>query len=120
MKETDAGEVEVVLGCMLVMCYNRVPQISDYWSTHPSLGNISIQNARARYRFKMISLKLYFSSPKKTAEYCKTYYIDNVVQRLKGKNSSFKSIDESMTKFKGRSTLKQYMPLKPVKRGIKL
>lgn len=25
-----------------------------------------------------------------------------------------------MTKFKGRSTLKQYMPLKPVKRGIKM
>jgi len=126
LKETDAGEVEVVLGCMLVMCYNRVPQISDYWSTHPSLGNISIQNAIARDRFKMISSKLYFASPKKPAEYCKTYYIDDVVQCLKGtfqkcrQDSSFQSIDESMTKFKGRSTLKQYMPLKPVKRGIKL
>jgi hypothetical protein len=30
------------------------------------------------------------------------------------------SIDEAMIPFKGRSTLKQYMPLKPVKRGIKV
>lgn len=30
------------------------------------------------------------------------------------------SIDESMIKFKGRSSLKQYMPLKPIKRGYKV
>ena len=30
------------------------------------------------------------------------------------------SVDEAMIPFKGRSTLKQYMPLKPVKRGIKV
>ena len=29
------------------------------------------------------------------------------------------SIDEAMIKFKGRSSLKQYVPLKPIKRGIK-
>ena len=30
------------------------------------------------------------------------------------------AVDEAMIKFTGRSTLKQYMPLKPVKRGIKV
>ena len=30
------------------------------------------------------------------------------------------SIDEAMIPFKGRLSLKQYMPLKPVKRGIKV
>lgn len=30
------------------------------------------------------------------------------------------SVDESIIKFKGRSTLKQYNPLKPIKRGYKL
>ena len=29
------------------------------------------------------------------------------------------SIDEAMIKFMGRSTIKQYLPLKPIKRGIK-
>ena len=30
------------------------------------------------------------------------------------------SIDEAMIPFKGRSALKQYIPLKPIKRGIKV
>lgn len=30
------------------------------------------------------------------------------------------SVDESMIKFKGRSVLKQYLPMKPIKRGYKL
>ena len=30
------------------------------------------------------------------------------------------SVDEAMVPFKGRSTLKQYTPLKPIKRGIKV
>ena len=30
------------------------------------------------------------------------------------------SIDEAMIHFKDRSTLKQYMPMKPIKRGLKV
>lgn len=30
------------------------------------------------------------------------------------------SVDESMIKFKGRSTLRQYNPMKPIKKGYKL
>ncbi|KAJ8967366.1 hypothetical protein NQ314_002936 [Rhamnusium bicolor] len=30
------------------------------------------------------------------------------------------AIDESMIRFKGRSSLKQYMPKKPIKRGFKV
>lgn len=36
------------------------------------------------------------------------------------KNTNSQSIDEAMVKFKGVSSLKQYMPLKPVKRGYKV
>ncbi|KAJ0169159.1 hypothetical protein K1T71_014926 [Dendrolimus kikuchii] len=35
-------------------------------------------------------------------------------------NSSTQSIDECTVKFKGRSSLKQYMPKKPIKRGFKV
>jgi hypothetical protein len=30
------------------------------------------------------------------------------------------AVDESMVKFKGRSTIKQYMRVKPIKRGFKI
>ena len=34
--------------------------------------------------------------------------------------SKFVSIDEGMVKYKGRLGFKQYMPVRPVKRGIKV
>jgi len=36
------------------------------------------------------------------------------------KPSEKQAIDESMVKFEGRSTLKQYNPMKPIKRGFKI
>ncbi|GFY68708.1 piggyBac transposable element-derived protein 4 [Trichonephila inaurata madagascariensis] len=70
---------------------------------------------------------MYFNNPKKPENAPKTYYMDEVMKCSKKKNilearqdSPFQSIDESMAKFKSRSSLKQYSPLKPIKRGIKL
>jgi len=36
------------------------------------------------------------------------------------KQSGTVAVDESMIAFKGRNSLKQYMPLKPIKRGYKV
>ncbi|XP_046394787.1 piggyBac transposable element-derived protein 4-like [Ischnura elegans] len=124
--ETDPGEILLVLGCMLVMSYNKVPSISDYWSHNPSLGNEAIKGAISRNRFQLLISKLYFTDPEQPASSSKTYYIDEVISCLKHTfskardESPYQSIDESMTKFKGRSALKQYLPLKPIKRGIKI
>ena len=58
---TDEGEVMIVLGVMFVMCYNRVPNPSDYWPNpnNPSLGNQFIKNAISRNRFEFLMSKLY-------------------------------------------------------------
>ncbi|XP_035215305.1 piggyBac transposable element-derived protein 2-like, partial [Stegodyphus dumicola] len=123
---TDPSEIMLVLGCMLVMSYNRVPKFSHYWSSNPSLGNVAIKNAISRDRCKTLLSKLYFAAPEKPENASKTYYIDEVVSCLKQtfkqcrSESSYQAIDESMAKFKGRSSLKQYIPMKPVKRGIKI
>ena len=45
--------------------------------------------------------------------------LKSTFQRIR-QDSVFQSLDESVTKFKGRSSFKQYMPAKPVKRGIKV
>ena len=51
---TSPEEILVVLGCVLVMSYNRLPAIYMYWSTSPSLGNALIKTAIARDRFQIL------------------------------------------------------------------
>lgn len=56
----------------------------------------------------------------------KTYYAEKLLLCFKHtfqkarEDSTFQSIDESMEKFKGHSSLKQYMPMKPINWGIKI
>lgn len=124
--ETSRGEIKIVIGCTLVMCYNRVPAMHMYWSRNKSLQNSAISEAISRDRFMLLMGKLYFNNPEKPPGASKIYQIEEILSCMKHtflktrSDSMFQSIDEAMTKFKGRSSLKQYMPLKPIKRGIKL
>nr|CAI5853271.1 unnamed protein product [Callosobruchus analis] len=66
---------------------------------------------------------MYFNKPAKLQHTPKIYYVEEVMSCPKHtfqnarSDSSFQSIDESMTKFKGRSSLKEFLPLEPVKTG---
>lgn len=92
----------------------------------PSIGNEVIKKIISRDKFCVLFEKLYFTSPQKPSNASKTYYVEDMVECLRTifqkhrEDSSFQSINESMTKLKGRSSLEQYMPLKPIKRGIKI
>ena len=55
---TDEGEVMILLGVMFVMCYNRVPNLSDYWSNSSLLGNHFIKNAISRNRFQFLIVQV--------------------------------------------------------------
>jgi len=90
------------------------------------MGNTLIQKSISRDRFTLLTSKLYFANPEKPENPSKTYYVDELIDCLKmtfqksREDSPRQSIDEGMVKFKGRCGMKQYMPLKPVRRGIKL
>ena len=123
---TDEDEVMISLGVMFVMCYNRLPNLSDYWSSNSSMGNQFIKNAISRNRFQILMSKLYFNHPEKPDSAAKLYYVEELANCMKQtfsnamSESSHQSSDESMVKFKGRSVLKQYFLLKPIKRGVKM
>jgi hypothetical protein len=125
IEKTTPEEIFALITCTLIMSYNRVPKISDYWSQSESLGNRAVQKLMSRDRFLLLHSKLYFNIPEKPIGAAKTYYIDEVVSCFKytfsksREDSPYQSIDEAMTKFKGRSSLKQFQPLKPTKRGVK-
>lgn len=122
---TDYHEIMVVIGCTLMMAYNRVPRMAMYWSKNKSLRNDAIASAISRDRFLLITSKLYFNSPEKPVGAGKTYYMDELVNCLiytfnrARSEATFQAIDEAMIKFEGRSSMKQFMKDKPVDRGIK-
>lgn len=125
IKLTDANEITVVMGCLLVMSYNRVPHMKMYWSNNPSVRNETIAAAMSRDRFLMLHSKLYFNHPKKPNDAGRTYYMDEMVACLVytfnryRTEATFQSIDEFMVKFEGRTVMKQYQPIKPTKVGVK-
>ncbi|CAH1991113.1 unnamed protein product [Acanthoscelides obtectus] len=66
---TDYHEMVLVIGCYFVMAYNKVPPLSNYWS---SLGNEAIKNAISRDRFFLLTSKMYYNHPKKIRKFRQT------------------------------------------------
>lgn len=64
--------------------------------------------------------------PRSSLEFDRLYKIRPMIKHLNAvfpemfSPSRFMSVDESMIAFTGRTTMKQYMPLKPIKRGFKV
>ncbi|KAJ6639505.1 PiggyBac transposable element-derived protein 4, partial [Pseudolycoriella hygida] len=125
-QHTDGNEIILVIGCLLVMGYNRLLRMQMYWSNNATLGNKAIKNAISRDRFLLLASKLYFNHPVKPKGADKLYYMEKLVKSLKHtfkrarSESTFQSVDETMVKFKGRWAGKQYMPQKKKKRGAKI
>ena len=93
--------------------------------------NTFISSIMSRDRFFEIFYYLHLVNnslkPKRESkDYGKIYKVKNFTEILRRnfqKNYNFGrcgTIDESMIKFKGRSSIKQYLPLKPIKRGYKV
>lgn len=62
---TDFGKIQIILGTMLIMSYNRLPQFHDYCCSKSLLGNNLIKEVISRNRFCLVFSELYFSSLKK-------------------------------------------------------
>ena len=85
-----------------------------------------MKSAISRNRFQFLLSKIYFNFLEKSENASKLYYVKELVNCTKDtfpkamSKGSFQSINESMVKFKGCSALKQYLSLKPIKRGVKI
>lgn len=126
-------EVRVFIGIMIFMGIHRLPSTDHYWSSDPALRVDIIADTMTIKRFKKILENIHFNDnstqvPRSDPAYDKLHKIRPIVDMLNSiisntniyKPSSFISVDESMVPFNGRSAIKQYMPLKPVKRGYKV
>ena len=123
--------VEELCGFMLLMGIVHLPSIDNYWKNHEVYHYSLIAGKISRNRFRELHRYLHFVdnstiAPPGTPEYDRLGKVRPVVEILAERVAAVYepgrevSIDEAMIPFKGRSSLKQYMPLKPVKRGIKV
>ena len=129
--DTTVTEMKAFVGVLLLMGIHQLPSIADYWSTHKYLGVPTISAVFPANRFNHLLASIHFSDnsnakPRGHPEYDKLYKIRPVMESILQKCLSLynphreNSIDEAMVGFKGRSSLKQYMPNKPTKRGYKI
>jgi hypothetical protein len=91
---TNENEIRVFLGMNLFMGVKKMPSYRDYWSSAPDLHDSYISDLMTVKRFSFLLSHIHLN--------------DNAVMPKRGE------------KFKGRSSMKQYMRDKPVKRGYKL
>ena len=125
------SELNAYFGFCMLMSINHLPAIEDYWRTDPFLHYSPVADRISRYRFREISRYLHFVDntqlPKRGEDnYDRLGKVRPIIQFclekfLSNYNPNCEmAIDEAMIPFQGRSSIKQYMPLKPTKRGFKV
>ena len=131
MDTSDSGRTSAYMGFMILMGIVHLPSIYDYWKKDEVYHYSPVASRISRDRFFELHRYLHFADNSSlglpgTPEYNKLGQIKPIIEKLSERFCSVYTpqmnvaIDEAMIPFKGRSTLKQYMPLKPVRRGIKV
>ncbi|XP_047106101.1 piggyBac transposable element-derived protein 3-like [Schistocerca piceifrons] len=121
-------ELLVFLVINLFMGYHKLSSWKHYWSACDDHVISIVRRCMSRDRFDFILINLYVNDNTKIPERNtdKLYKIRPLLTALNKQFMSIYrgtrelSIDDSMIVFKGRSSIKQYNPLKPIKRGYKL
>ena len=110
------------------MGLHLVPTVDHYWSSDPLFRVQPVTDLMPIKRFNKLLQALHFDNNRSAHErnhpnYDKLHKVRplliklNVLFSNQCVQSSSQSIDDEMILFKVRSSLKQYMQLKPVKRG---
>ena len=128
--DTNDAEIKSFFSIHMAMGIVKLPALRDYWSTNPLLGTPGIVKGMSRSRFRSILTHLHLhdnsAAPERgTPGFDKLYKIRPLLDRIRSNSQAAYqphqqvAVDEAMVLFKGRNSLKLYMPLKPVKRGYK-
>ena len=129
--EVDSQKMQGFIGMLIAMVIHRLPSFKHYFSTDPFFRVQHVSDVRLRRRFFQLLGNLHVNDntkavPRGDPRYDKLHKIRSILTDLNKQymsqavSSSSQSIDEAMIIFKGRSCFKQYMPMKPVKRGYKV
>ncbi len=117
--------LKAFLGFSILLGINVLLSLDDYWQRDQTLRYAPIADRNSRDRFQDISSYLYFRN-NDTLELRSSASHDRIrmirplwCTKLYNPNKEV-TVDEAMIKLQGQSSLKQYMPMNPVKRGNKV
>ena len=126
-EDISEDEMKSFVGIKLAMGIVLLPSLRDYWSTNPLLGTPGIVKGMGRNQFQSILSHLHLNDNSKMPQrgspnFDRLYKVRPLFEIVK--TNSYQphqqmAVDEAMILFKGRSSIKQFMPLKPIKRGCK-
>ena len=130
-EDTTVREMEAFVALLIGMGIHCLPHVDLYWSSDTLYRVQPIADVITVKRFKKIRQGLHLNdnqqAPKRGDDnFDKLYKVRLLTDKMnanfqeQGVSSSSQSIDEAMILFKGRNCMKQYMPLKPIKRGFKV
>jgi len=114
------SELEQFVGCCMYMSIFNLPRSEMYWASNTRISQVA--DVMTWVRWKAIKKNLHFNDnthmpsiddPKRD----KLFKIKPLLQILQ---QQILCIDEQIVPFKGRSSLKQYVPKKPHKWGYKI
>ena len=115
----------------MLMAINDLPAIEDYWKQDELLHYSPVADRISRDYFCELSQYLHFTDntklqPRGLPGHDRLGKVRPIITYLQDKFAKLYlphrevSVDEAMIKFQGKSSLKQYMPQKPIKRGKKV
>ena len=130
-RDISLDELKVFVGLLICMSIHRLPTLQDYWLFDWALDVPAFRKVMPRNRFLEIWNNLHLCNNTKMPRpgeqgYDKLFKVREFLDDL---NTNFRvnynlhreqAVDQVMINYKGRTSLKQYMPMKPIKRGIKM
>ena len=125
---TNKHEIEKYIGIIMTMLYVKLPTQRMYWTNRFRIP--SIANLMTVKHFEKLKRYIHFNNnddalPKTPKEFDKLFKIRSLIDSVLPKcqaipTEEHHSIDEQIIPTKGRSGLRQYLPKKPNKWGIKV
>ena len=127
---TSVPEMKAFIAINILMGVHQLPQIESYWSADDRLGVAGIAKIMPKRRFKKICQYLHHSNnadmpARDSSNYDPLHKVRPMIEMLsrtykhRYKPHCELSVDEAMIAFKGRHFIKQYMPAKPTKWGLR-
>ena len=125
-KKIEIQDIKAFHGVILCMGINVLPNLLDYFQNDNFFRNDFITKIMKRDEFTHVYRNFHLVNNLTTDSSDKMYKIRPLLDLLKIKfnqnmeKPSELTIDESIIKCKARISFKQYNPMKPIKRGIKV